>query len=749
MAMADDFSRDILVGEGFRPVGQIFEPWMVSLWWHEPRHVETIVLEIDRWLLVRASKLYRVTGKGPDGETCSRHLEEFDEFLTTHFSQLDSWCSFLRTITPTMAKRQMTEKQELPADPQSAPTPLAAQLAQLTERFEAARTALAGDEQLLQLGGNRSSLLSGHLNRQIPARRRELQEIQAQAKMVRDRLHVDQHLERQYLAKGQGVCLLVAAASNIQVVQDAAQFTDALHAVVKECDDLDRYQVRQKLGAKLQIAVEDIAAPGVAALTRWTGAALDPNQLARLGPEFAPLREAVERQYAIFLRQDITAPNGAVQDEKKLVAARVLRNFLNKIATVPAVAPQTTKLPAGPMGVWIGLTSGENQASASPVELPLPLLGNVLFTGRTGSGKTFATRAWIEGVLGYSDASVLIIDPGNQWFGIRQAEDRAEILGLYERFGLEPNQARGFDFTYYCPGLQLGEPLPADLRELAFGRRVVSLKGLSDRERCRHTQRILEAAFDERSRAESTSKKLIIGLDEAHRFLRRYTDREAHDEAAAVQRAIDRLAREGRKYGVTLWLITQGAMDLSHEVASVRPNIATRVFLASSDNQIAAAADFMDHPEQLLHLAPGQALVCNASWGMVAVDTRPPLSKVLELDEQEIRSLLGSAPAVPTPLSPAAQAVLNRATEHLRDAAAPPRLSILAKELQITSRRQLDQIVLELRGAAAARFERLNEPGRPLIIIPSALSETGTNSAHNPALNSAQRTPCAGSPDPK
>jgi hypothetical protein len=747
--MADDYSHNILLTEGFRLIGQIFEPWTVSIWWHEQRCVETAVLAIEEWLLLRASKVYRVTAKGPEGETCARHLDEFDEYLATHFAQLDSWCSFLRTVTPTMAKRRIAEKQNSPASPGSTGLPLADQLAELMQRNESARSALAGDERLLQLGGSRSPLLRGHLTQQILARRRDAQEIQTQAKIVRERMGVEQRLEMQYATKGEGVCLFVAAASNIQVVQDAAQFTDALHAVVKEIEDKDRYQVRQKLAGKLQIAVEDMAAPGVAALTRWTGAALDPNQLARLGPELAPLREAVERHYAVFPRQDITAANGAVQDERKLVAARVVRNFISKIATVPLAAPRATRLPGGPMPIWIGHFSGEIPAATSPVELPLPLLGNVLFTGSTGSGKSFAARAWIEGLLGYSEVSVLIIDPGNQWFGIRRAEDRPEILNLYERFSLDPNQARGFDFTYYCPGLRLGEPLPSDLRELAFGRRIVSMKGLSDRERCQQTEKILQAAFDERSRAESTSQRLIICLDEGHRFLRRYTDRDAHEAASAVQRAIDRLAREGRKYGLSLWWITQGAMDLSHEVASVRPNIATRVFLASSDNQLEAAADFLDRPEQLLRLTPGQALVCNPSWGTLAVDTRPPLSKVMELDESEIRRILGSAPAAPQPLSSAAQAVLTRAFEHLQSSSTPVRLSVVAQELQITSRRQIDQIVLELRESAAARFERLNEPGRPLIIIPCDASIARTNDAHNSAHNPAQRRPQSENPASK
>jgi len=48
------------------------------------------------------------------------------------------------------------------------------------------------------------------------------------------------------------------------------------------------------------------------------------------------------------------------------------------------------------------------------------------------------------------------------------------------------------------------------------------------------------------------------------------------------------------------------------------------------------------------------------------------------------------------------------------------RLASVVERLGITSRRRVDQVVAELEAAGVARFERLNERGRPLVMTPVA-----------------------------
>jgi DNA helicase HerA-like ATPase len=57
---------------------------------------------------------------------------------------------------------------------------------------------------------------------------------------------------------------------------------------------------------------------------------------------------------------------------------------------------------------------------------------------------------------------------------------------------------------------------------------------------------------------------VLLVCEEAHRYL----PRERSDETAAVQRQLERIAREGRKYGVCLGIVSQRPSELSHTALS-------------------------------------------------------------------------------------------------------------------------------------------------------------------------------------
>jgi hypothetical protein len=197
--------------------------------------------------------------------------------------------------------------------------------------------------------------------------------------------------------------------------------------VVKELRDADRLQVRQKLqGGKLQIFVEEIDSPGVSLLTRWAAAALCPRQLARLGPEAEALRQAVERQFMVLPRRDILL-GGSAQDERQLAGARIVRNFLDRLEKIPAVGASPAQSPKSTMPVWIGIAFEAGKPGA-PWELPIERIIHTYVSGSTGSGKSFLSRAIVEGCACLEDLSIVVLDPGNQWIGLRCPEDRPEIL---------------------------------------------------------------------------------------------------------------------------------------------------------------------------------------------------------------------------------------------------------------------------------------------------------------------------------
>src|SRR5439155_17916909 len=110
---------------------------------------------------------------------------------------------------------------------------------------------------------------------------------------------------------------------------------------------------------------------------------------------------------------------------------------------------------------------------------------------------------------------------------------------------------------------------------------------------------------------------------------------------ARTERALDRIAREGRKFGIVLALISQTMKDFGYELASIRQMTTTKIFLRNSDREIEYASDIIGDGRLLVQLPTGTALVHNASWGVVRIRVRPPYSKVFELGDAEIRQIIG------------------------------------------------------------------------------------------------------------
>jgi len=340
----------------------------------------------------------------------------------------------------------------------------------------------------------------------------------------------------------------------------------------------------------------------------------------------------------VLPRMDILL-GGAIQDERKLVGARIVRNFMERLEKAPSASTPRIALPKGLMPAWIGSAVIPGDHKGQPWELPLGGMLHCLVSGRTGSGKSCLGRVLVEGLVVYEDLAILILDPRGQWAGLLWPEDRSEVLARYGSFGLEPGQARSFPFTYHGVGLNLGEPLPEDLKQLALGRRIVSFKGMDDRARCELFARILEEAFEANATAESGRPGLLVVVEEITLFLKKGVMDEAQEAAQHAELSVDRIAREGRKYGVNLLLPGQSSKDLSYAMASTRQNITTRVFMGNSDREIEYADEFLSR--MIVSLPPGEAFVCNPEWGVVRIRVRPSLSKVHEPGEQEIRRVVG------------------------------------------------------------------------------------------------------------
>jgi hypothetical protein len=265
--------------------------------------------------------------------------------------------------------------------------------------------------------------------------------------------------------------------------------------------------------------------------------------------------------------------------------------------------------------------------------------------------------------------------------------------------------------------------LPEDLSQLAQGRSIVSFKGLDDQRRCALAARILGAAFDACSGAESEGPRLLIVVDEAHLFTRKRLDESAKPAAAQAERALDRIAREGRKFGVVLALVSQTMKDFGYELASIRQMTTTKIFLRNSDREIEYAADILGDGRQLVQLPTGTALVHNANWGVVRIRVRPPYSKVFEPGDAETRRLVGRDKDPSKVVTADAQRLFAVIKGHGSPPDNPLNMSRAGTLAGITSKRRLLELVGELELAGVIRTRKLPERGQPRVIelVPSPI----------------------------
>lgn len=126
-------------------------------------------------------------------------------------------------------------------------------------------------------------------------------------------------------------------------------------------------------------------------------------------------------------------------------------------------------------------------------------------------------------------------------------------------------------------------------------------------------------AFELFRRGQDGTYPTLLVLEEAHHYLRTISEAE---EAGKDSLAYERLAKEGRKFGISLWLSTQRPSELSTTVLAQCGTWV--VFRLSSDQDlkyVAAAADWVDRQElnRIAGLPRRQAIVFGAG---VSLPTR-------------------------------------------------------------------------------------------------------------------------------
>lgn len=740
--MDNDCCDDILKSEGFSLIGVIHHRLVMKVWWHAEHKIEVVVMPFGDHAILKGAKGYFLQSIAEEGETWARDISALHDYLEAHFPEMHLAFSYFRDISPTLAEAQARRKNAV-----SSPTirvPTLEQLAEHQRNVERLRQDRRAAGAISHWQSGESPFLQAYLRDQSERLGRELDQAEAGLQQQSTRAKAHQGLQREYLAKGSAARLVFSINSNAHTIASATECLTAVHGVVKELLDTHRYQVTQKLGGRLRIQADEADAPDLLWMEHWLAGGVAPKQMQQLGQAAEVLADALESQTMVMPDRDLVV-DGSVKDSQKLLAARAVGTLLSRLDRPDPAGLNARDLAKGAMPATVGRLMRGDCVTEKAAILPLATVQHAYVSGTTGSGKSCAARVLIEEAAAHKDLSILILDPRNQAVGLRVPEDREDILSLYPQHGLKQTAAKGFAaFRYHAPGMPYGDDFPSSLGRLANRRSIVSFKGLCEREACDLFAEILDAVFGALAESESERVRLLIVVEEAQRFTRKHVPTEAKEAGRRAERALDRTAREGRKYGQCLVIVSQAIKDFAYESAAIRQNTNTKVFLRNSDREADYARDFIGSGREIFHLPTATALVHNAAWGTMKIRLRPPLSKVWEFSPEDTRDLLVKNNPGALELSETAGRLLEHVQRYHSRTGEGMNMSEAAQAMGITSKRRMQALLNELENAGRVMTKKLRQRGQPRVILPSGPaisvgSDAGESGAALPAVLAATK----------
>ncbi|MFC2106488.1 helicase HerA domain-containing protein [Candidatus Bipolaricaulota bacterium] len=700
---------------GLIHISRIDVGFPTMLLWHPSNRLEVSITELGDRLLVKGMKKYLVRNQGEKGrETFVRDLPALMRYMDDHLPEAHAYLGFFRDIPDVLAPgygnlHDMT--QELTKAQQQQSLVAASRLENKHLASGLGKT-------------NASSLSKQYLSQESDTLRAEAEELLSQADSLLGKIASRHELVAAYQKHGRATLLALGYATPLY---DCApdSLAETIDAVIADAMNTHHKSVRQKLeGGQLQIYIDELQFPWLMYTAEAVGI-YSPGQLDRLskslhGQALEELRRNVASMLEVVPAEDIQVPG--FKRTAKRIAAQAFREFLKKVEVVPPPGRQTTYPTEG---IWIGHIVNTSGAEPALFYLPLNNLNNAYASGVSGSGKSFVARVVAEGAMA-EGVNVVVLDPSNQWVGLLFPADRAEVLKRYKDFAMDASMARGFPVDYYAPAASPHMPLPP-LSSLFEKNLIISFQQMSKVDRCNLATEVLMSLFNRHSNAESQRLKTLVIIDEAHRFVRK--PGEQRDDSAAgttAQAAIDLICREGRKYGLNVFIISQTIRDFSHEVATVRLNTNTKIFLRSSDIELEYAKQYVpDDVNQIAALKTGEAFICNADLGVAAkVAIRPPFSKVGEVGHDQLNELLGlpshEASSATEGLTDLERRFIQLVRQHLQQHGEPIILTKAMDALGITSGRQKMDLVDSLERRGLVYTDKLKKRGNPRVIYPSS-----------------------------
>jgi len=252
---------------------------------------------------------------------------------------------------------------------------------------------------------------------------------------------------------------------------------------------------------------------------------------------------------------------------------------------------------------------------------------HTVVAGATGGGKTVAAQVIVEEAL-LKEIAVIVFDPTAQWSGFLRPNRNKKMLKTYRKFNMKVSTSKAFNGNIY--EIRNAREMIDIKKYMTPGEiTVFTMNHLDTKDIDFFIANTVKQVFHA-NLEESQALKLVIVYDEVHRLLKKYGG--TGDGFIQIERA----AREFRKWGVGLVLISQVLSDF---IGTIKANIGTDIQLRTRDEHDLERIKIKygdDMVRSVVKASVGEGMLENAAYNRgkpYFVSFRPLLHEIERLSD--------------------------------------------------------------------------------------------------------------------
>lgn len=586
------------------PIGATAVEPVTHFHWHKGKKatVELTDLQSDTWL-VQVSKAYRVLSQDEETyqETWARNLGDVHDYLAEMFPQFQISVDYVNEVVPE-ATGVVDDAHELKSEAEY----LVRQRNQLQEQIERL-------ERSVEHGFSETAAGS---EAKLEKSNRELEDAVMRLEQVADELEQRQKELGLWRQNGTMVSYVFSYSTDPQVTS-AASLEDVVGVHLQNAKERHDKQLKQTLeGSNFKLNIRELDQPRVFNRLEHS-LLLNPDSFKQVIDEHPCLTDQLTRlrnsslaQFQAYTLQDIETETGTVE-RRKATPARAVQSLVKQLDR--HTQTQSTNLPVpSDQRPYIGTLADTKQVVGfDPADYRSHGMVHYYLVGRTGAGKTYAKRVLLENCisLGYNTLSIV---PG---------DTQGVGLNLPNTADKDVEQPQGIAADQYWPGHDHLLDLPDDTAELFNGTNVVTLLDH------KNPQSFVQDVFLELSDVDELTQPLFVFLEEAHNFA---------DDKQVIE-AIEKIGREGRKFGVHLVLASQFPQDYSRDAAPIRKNL-NHIFMKNIEKRYVRENSGISDPSLIDGLDTGEA-VPDWDFGDTTIKFRLPMTYTRRIENRDDNAL--------------------------------------------------------------------------------------------------------------